>query len=162
MSTWRTLITRTQPPVSPFQVVSGALGAGIIIAGLGLLATLTGQPLLAAAFGSSAALIFLVPDSPLARPINVLGGHLSATVIGLAVRFLLPHAWWAIAIAITLSIATMGLLRIAHPPACGTPIVVITAGAGWSYLLLPVLVGAVVLAAAGAAYRAFLARRRTA
>lgn len=162
MSTWRALFTRTQPPISGFQVVSGALAAGIVIAGLGLLATLTGQPLLAAAFGSSAALIFLVPDSPLARPINVLGGHLSAAAIGLAVRSVLPATWWAIALAITLSIAFMGLLRIAHPPACGTPIVVITAGAGWSYLLLPVLVGAVVLAAAGAAYRAFLGRRRTA
>lgn len=162
MSTWRALFTRTQPPVSGFQVVSGALAAGIVIACLGLLSTLTGQPLLAAAFGSSAALIFLVPDSPLARPINVVGGHLSAAAIGLAVRSVLPATWWAIALAIALSIAFMGLLRIAHPPACGTPIVVITAGAGWSYLLLPVLVGAVVLAAAGAAYRAFLARRRTA
>ena len=65
-------------------LVSGLGGAGAIW----LLAALTeslGQLLLIAPFGASCVLLFALPQSPLARPRNVIGGHVISALIGLLV-----------------------------------------------------------------------------
>lgn len=58
-----------------------------------------------------------------------------------------------------LAIAVMQLTRTVHPPAGGDPLVVILAGAGWSFLILPVLAGTVLLVAAAIAYHRLISLR---
>ncbi|MCJ1902493.1 HPP family protein [Paracoccus versutus] len=53
----------------------------------------------------------------------------------------------------------MQLTRTVHPPAGGDPLVVILAGAGWSFLILPVLAGTVLLVAAAIAYHRLISLR---
>lgn len=39
----------------------------------------------------------------------------------------------------------MAFLGVIHPPAGANPIIIILGGYGWSYLLTPVLIGAVII-----------------
>ncbi len=56
-------------------------------------------------------------------------------------------------------IAVMQLTRTVHPPAGGDPLVVILAGAGWSFLGVPILAGTVTLVAAAIAYHRLISMR---
>ena len=107
-----------------------------IVGGIGVVSH---EPLLIAPFGASCVLLFAVPRSPLAQPMNVMGGHLVASVLGLALHMVLPSEWWAIALAVGVSISVMAALRIIHPPAGADPVVIFLSDPGWSFCL--VLVG---------------------
>lgn len=128
----------------PTVIVAGAAGV-FTIGVLGLLDAFTALPVIIAGFGSSCVLVFTLPDSPLSQPANVIGGHLTSALSGLLVSAVLPVSWWSMAIAVGLAISSMAALRITHPPAGGNPIAVMLAGAGWSYLLTPILLGAVIV-----------------
>ncbi|MCK0197715.1 HPP family protein [Ancylobacter sp. 6x-1] len=117
--------------------------------------------LLIAPFGATCVLVFALPDSPLAQPRNVIGGHLISSAVGLSVLALLGPGPLALALGVGLAIGAMVLTRTLHPPAGADPIVVILAGASWPFLLAPVLVGTVFLVLLSRAYRAVW-RRRTA
>jgi CBS-domain-containing membrane protein len=103
--------------------------------------------------------VFALPDSPLARPRNVIGGHAISTLTGLIVYHTSGNHIWSLAIAVALSIYLMQLTDTLHPPAGADPIVVIVAGAGWSFLFAPVIAGAVILVGIAAGYRQLLKRR---
>jgi CBS-domain-containing membrane protein len=107
--------------------------------------------LLIAPFGASCVLVFAIPQSPLAQPRNVIGGHLISTAAGLSVFGLLGQTPLALALGVGLAIAAMLLTGTVHPPAGADPIVVILASASWPFLFMPVLVGTIciVLLAAG-------------
>ena len=53
----------------------------------------------------------------------------------------------------------MQLTGTLHPPAGADPLVVIAAGAGWSFLALPVLVGAIALVAIAYCYHRAVSKR---
>lgn len=147
----------------------GLIEAGI--AGLGgfitilMLAELTahlGALLLIAPFGASCVLVFALPQSPLAQPRNVIGGHVVSTCVGLAVAALLGPTPVAFALGVGLAITAMSLTRTLHPPAGADPIVVIAAGASWPFLFTPVLAGAVLIVVLAFVYRrlTLFSRRR--
>lgn len=117
------------------------IGIGIIA----LLSKVTSMPWLMAPFGASCVLLFAAPASPLAQPINVVAGHLTATAVGLLFLAVFPDAWWSMSASVGVSIALMVALRITHPPAGADPIVVFWSQPGWDYLAFPVLVGSVIL-----------------
>ncbi|MCP5366988.1 MAG: HPP family protein [Hyphomicrobiales bacterium] len=119
---------------------------------VGWLGQASGVPFLIAPFGASCVLLFAVPGSPLAQPANVIGGHVLATALALALRAVLPPDWWAISLAVGLVIGAMVALRLTHPPAGADPVVVFLADPGWTFLLAPVLAGAVALVAVAALY----------
>lgn len=140
------------------SLLAGLGGCGVIL----LLAELTVRlehALLIAPFGASCVLVFGLPQSPLAHPRNVIGGHLIATATGLAVLALLGATPLAFGASVGLAIAAMLLTGTVHPPAGADPIVVILAGAGWSFLFIPVLAGAVTIVLAGLAFRAIVSAR---
>ncbi len=143
------LITRRQPRPSWRRIALAGLGGAVTIAVVGLLSEWTGQPILAAAFGSTCVLLFTAPEAPFSQPINIVAGHLVSTLLGILVGLVLPASPWSMALAVGLAIATMAALRITHPPAGGDPIVVLMAGASWSYLLVPILVGVVAIVLIG-------------
>ena len=158
------------PRTCPFGVSPSAqtwLGAGI--AGLGgfvaifLLAQLTASlhtALLIAPFGASCVLVFGLPQSSLAQPKNVIGGHLISTAVGLAVLALMGASPLSFGLGVGLAIAIMLLTGTTHPPAGADPIVVMLAKAAWPFLISPVLNGAVAIVLIGLIYHRLVSRRR--
>lgn len=143
-------------------------GVAALISGLGgfvavyLLAQATqslGELLLIAPFGASCVLLFALPQSPLAQPRNVVGGHLISTFVGLTVLTVVGSHPFAMGMAVGLAIMAMQITGTLHPPAGGDPLVVIATGAGWSFLATPVLVGTIALVAIAYGYHRFVSRQ---
>lgn len=132
-----------RPPILRLLLAGG--GGALAIALLALGGAGLDLPLLIAPFGASCVLLFAAPSAPLSQPVNVIGGHVVATAIGLLLHLALPDSWWAQALAVGLAIAAMGLLRVTHPPAGADPLLVFAMGPSVSFLILPVLAGATAL-----------------
>lgn len=101
--------------------------------------------LLMAPFGATCVIVFALPQSPLAQPRSIVGGHLLSTLIGLASLSLFGLHGWSLALAVGAAITCMQLTRTLHPPAGADPLVVMLAGASWSFLVTPVLIGSMLL-----------------
>ena len=141
----KNLLHRQQAKQSlKFNIKSG-IGGVVSIAVIAWLSVLTDSLLLMAPFGASCVLLFSVPNSPLSQPINVIGGHLVSTTIGILLFQFLPSEWWSLGLAVGLSITAMAALRITHPPAGADPLVVFFGAFGWEYLLFPVVTGSILL-----------------
>ncbi|MQT29364.1 HPP family protein [Pseudomonas helleri] len=140
-------LPKSSAPPAPdlrFSLMS-FIGVVIAIGATGWLSLISGTPWLMASFGASCVLAFGVPDSPLAQPRSIIGGHMVSTLIGLVVLHTLGNEWWACALAVGLALVAMQQTRTVHAPAGANPLVVITAGAPWSFLLTPVLAGSLVV-----------------
>lgn len=138
------------PPARPsgWQIVAGLIGGSI---GIGLIALLTRShnlPLLMAPFGATCVLLFAAPDTPLAQPRNVIGGHLVSSLVGLLFLKYVGASPLEMGLAVGLAIALMQATRTLHAPAGADPLVVLMSGkAGWSFLFAPVFASAVILVA---------------
>ncbi|GAA4165281.1 hypothetical protein GCM10023069_16420 [Shinella granuli] len=62
-------------------------------------------------------------------------------------------------LGVGLAIALMQFTDTLHPPAGGNPLVVILAGAGWSFLLLPIAAGTGALVLLAWLYHRFVSKR---
>ncbi len=122
-----------------------ALGAAIAIALTGLLTQWSHYPWQMAPFGASCVLAFGLPESPLAQPRSIVGGHLVASMTGLLVLYFLGDSWWAAALAVSLSLFFMQVTRTVHAPAGADPLVVLSSQAGFGFLLTPVLAGSLII-----------------
>ncbi|WP_417455828.1 HPP family protein [Kordiimonas sp.] len=140
-------IARHQPRVRKRDALLSGIGSLLALMAVGGLSVLSDTPLLMAPFGATCVLLFSVPSSPLSQPINVIGGHVVATIISLVLASFLPPTWWALAIGVGLTITVMGVLRITHPPAGADPIVIMLAAPGIDFLFTPVLLGSLILVA---------------
>ncbi|MEW9701217.1 HPP family protein [Paenibacillus sp. SI8] len=109
-------------------------------------------PLLMAPFGASCVIAFALPQSPLAQPRSLVGGHVLSTLIGLCALSAFGVHAWSLALAVGSAIALMQLTRTLHPPAGADPLLVMLTGAKWSFLFTPVLLGAVLLMLVALAY----------
>lgn len=142
----RRLLHSDAPPAPPMRfVLLSSSGAVIAIAITGWLSVLSGLPWLMAPFGASCVLAFGVPDSPLAQPRAIIGGHLVATAVGLGVGAVLGDGWLSYALGVGLALAAMQITRTVHAPAGANPLIVIAANAPVGYLLSPVLLGSLVI-----------------
>lgn len=133
------------PGRGPACWLKAGLGATIAMGLIGWIGEISHEPLLIAPFGASCVLLFAAPTSPLAQPINVIAGHFVASALALLLHVVLPGEWWAISIAVGASIALMAALRITHPPAGADPVVIFLSDPGWSFLIVPIFTGALVL-----------------
>jgi len=118
----RSFITRHETAVDPVANVKAGLGAVVAISFVGWLATVTGMPLLLAPLGATAAILFGQPSSPLAQPLNVMGGYLIGTIVCEVAFFAFPGIWVAAAIAVGVTVVLMRGMRVTHPPAGALPI----------------------------------------
>ncbi len=98
-----------------------------------------------ASFGATCVLAFGVPDSPLAQPRNIIGGHFLSTLLGLIFLHLFGSTWWGMALAVATAIGCMQFTKTVHPPAGADPLIVMTTGASWKFLVTPALAGAIIL-----------------
>ncbi|SMC99942.1 CBS domain-containing membrane protein [Fulvimarina manganoxydans] len=107
-------------------------------------------PLLVAPMGASAVLLFAVPSGPLSQPWSILGGNLSAALIGITCRFVIPDPLLAAAVAVCLSIGAMFLLRCLHPPGGAVAVTTVLAGPvvddlGYMFAFVPIGVNSLLL-----------------
>lgn len=128
------------------SAVQGFIGGTLGILLLILLTKWSGTLWIMAPFGATCVLVFSLPNSPLAQPRNVIGGHLISSLIGLLFINLMGDSALSVSLAVGASIALMQLLRVVHPPAGADPIVIILSAIyGYDFLLTPVLIGSVSL-----------------
>ena len=75
---------------------------------------------LIASFGSSMVLLYGYPESPFAKPKNILFGHLVTSAIGILFYNFIPlPIYISIPLAVGLGVGLMILLDVTHPPAGG-------------------------------------------
>ncbi|AEI39573.1 HPP family protein [Paenibacillus mucilaginosus] len=138
-----------------FTLALQAGGAFLAVFFALLLGGWSGLPLLMAPFGASCVLAFALPDSPLAQPRSIIGGHALSTAIGLLLLHTAGFHPWSAALGVALAIFLMGVTRTLHPPAGADPLLVLLGGASWSFLWAPAVLGALwITAAAWAFHRA--------
>lgn len=128
------------------------LGGVIAISALAGLTTLTASPLLLGSFGATCVLVFGYPDVPFAQPRNIVLGHLLSSLVGLIFLTLCGPHWWAAGLATGTAIAVMMFTRTVHPPAGSNPVIVFLSAPGWSFLLYPTLLGALLITLLAALY----------
>jgi CBS-domain-containing membrane protein len=121
----------------------GALG----IFGMTALADAAGAPYESVPFVTSVVLVMAAPESPQAQPRNIFCGHVLSAAAGVAVGAFAGPSANAAALAVGLAIALMLAGRALHPPAGINAFMAVTQQAGWSFILAPVALGALLLIA---------------
>jgi len=127
--------------------IAGAVGGAIAIAAMEELSTRAAFPLLFVPFATSIVMVMGSPDIDAAQPRALIGGHLVASLAGLAVVKIIGPGPLAAAFAVGLAMLAMQLTRSFHPPAGIDPLVIVLNDMPWSFLLVPVAAGACLLAA---------------
>ena len=123
----------TSPGLARLAASASAAGAVVLLAALGFRSF--SLPLLLASIGGSAVIVFGMPDSRMARPRSLYGGH----AIGIAAGFLavlLGRSDYAVAAAVALALIAMLLTDSVHSSAGADPIIVANAGAGPEFVLV--------------------------
>ncbi len=136
-----------------------AFGALIFISFLAFLdMSFEGMIWLIPPFGASMVLVMAVHESPLAKPKNILLGHILSALSGVIILYLIGDNFLALGIAVALAVFVMILTDTIHPPAGANPIIVILTGQGVSFVLFPVAVGAFMLVIFAYLYNKLLKR----
>ncbi|BDD03338.1 HPP family protein [Aureibacter tunicatorum] len=140
--------TEKSPNPLSFNIsLFSGIGGFIAIATVAFITANSNIPLIMAPFGATCVLAFGVPDSPLAQPRNIIGGHLISTLIGLICLYLFGNEWYSLAIGVGAAIAIMQLSGTTHPPAGADPLLVIMGGCTWEFIINPVFSGAIIITA---------------
>jgi CBS-domain-containing membrane protein len=132
------------------NVLAGAvagLGAAAAIGAMEWLSRTSHYPLVIIPFATSIVLVIGSPDAEPAQPRALIGGHVVATLVGLAMLWLTGPQAWAAAAAVGLAVVAMYVTGTFHPPAGINPLLVVSNNLPWSFLFAPVLVGTLLLTA---------------
>ena len=105
------------------DILRAAVGAGLGILIVTLIVaaqprSLEAQVYLVSSFASTAVLLFVLPNSPLAQPWSALVGMMVSAAVPVAVLAWVPPPW-ADGLAVAGAIIAMMALRALHPPAAG-------------------------------------------
>jgi len=148
-----------QPPVTWQERIRAVLGGFIGLMLVLTIAKYLGETVgidewLMASLGASALLVFALPQSPLAQPWAVIGGNTLSALVGITCAHftILPIAI-ALALAASLSILGMFILRCLHPPAAAVALIAVLGHVlHFRYAFFPVMVDSILLIVAGAVY----------
>jgi CBS-domain-containing membrane protein len=160
---WREAAKKASGKVDPRSATEGlvaGLGVAIAIGAMEWLSLASHYPLAIIPFATSIALVIGSPDAEPAQPRALVGGHVVATLVGLAMLKLTGPSAWAAAVAVGLAILAMYLAGTFHPPAGIDPLLVVANNLPWSFLFAPVLAGALLLTAFAYLWHRWLRRRR--
>jgi CBS-domain-containing membrane protein len=113
-------------------------------------------------FGASAVLVYSAPAAPFSQPRNVIGGHVFSALVGVAIFAIFGLVtWWTLALANGLAILLMVSTKTVHPPAGATAFLPLLTGiSDFTWILLPVLSGAVIIVIVGLLYNNIWVKRR--
>ena len=152
---WRAVRGAPQAQSTPLpDLLRAWVGCGLAMLALAALEkalqTTGNLPLLMGSLGASAVLLFGAPQSPLAQPRNVIGGHVLSALAGVTAFQLLGGDMLAAGGAVSGALALMHLTRTFHPPGGATALMAVIGGEGiqslgYAYALLPCGVGAVLI-----------------
>jgi CBS domain-containing membrane protein len=118
---------------------------GCSIGFLAFLADKEQIPLLIAPFGATAAMIYGVPNSQMAKIKNMLCGHLFSAAIGIFCYKFFGGSWYSVTLGLSLAVIFMLITNTMHPPGGATAVLCIISRADFSFLLLPLGLGLLVL-----------------
>jgi CBS-domain-containing membrane protein len=127
-------------------ILAGAAGGVIAIGSMEAFSIERAFPLFAIPFATSIVTVLGSHKAGPAQPRALVGGHLVSTLVGLLVVKLCGPAPWAAAVAVGLAMVAMHLTGTFHPPAGIDPLVVVVNNMSWSFLIVPVGIGALLLA----------------
>jgi CBS-domain-containing membrane protein len=139
-------------------ILAGATGGAVAIGIMEVFSITAAFPLVVIPFATSIVVVLGSPKAEPAQPRALIGGHLISTLVGLAIVKICGPAPWAAAVAVGLAMVAMHLTGTFHPPAGIDPLVVVVNGMSWSFLIVPVGVGAVLLALFAFAWHNLVAR----
>jgi CBS-domain-containing membrane protein len=139
-------------------ILAGAAGGAIAIASMEAFSITTAFPLVAVPFATSIVTVLGSPSAAPAQPRALIGDHLISTLVGRVLLKLCGPAPWAAALAVGLAMVAMHLTGTFHPPAGIDPLVVVSNNMPWSFLIVPVGVGALLLALFAFAWHNLVAR----
>ena len=131
-----------------------ATGAIIAIAAMELLASLAREPLARVPFVTSVVLVMALPASEAARTRAILGGHLLSSLAGWFILTFAGQAESASALAVGLATFVMIATKTLHPPAGIDAFLITSQGLPASWIVSPVLTGALLLAVYAAVWTA--------
>lgn len=127
------------------KTLIAGLGGLLAILMISLLGFVLKNPILIAPFGASCVILFGLPESPLAKPKNLILGHFISSLVGLIMLNLFGNSYIVISIAVGIAIFMMILTNTTHPPAGADPILVITTSASWNFLFTNIVIGTLLL-----------------
>ncbi|MEA5368375.1 HPP family protein [Vibrio parahaemolyticus] len=119
-------------------------------------------PLLIASIGASITIIFVIPSSPMGKTWPLVGGHLTAALVGIGLTAAFDDLIVLITLTITCTIIIMIVLKCVHPPGVATALVPVlshTSQPDVYFILDPVLLNVLPLALSGIVYRRWNAIR---
>jgi CBS-domain-containing membrane protein len=125
----------------------GALGAAIAVGGMELGAQFGSTPYALVPFVTSIVLVMGAPEADPAQPRALIGGHLISALAGYPLLLIFGPSPFVGAAGVGLAVIAMHLTRTYHPPAGINPFLIGNDGLGFGFLLAPVAVGAILLAA---------------
>jgi len=136
-----------------------SLGAFVCIGFLAYLnSTIEGAIWLIPPFGASMVLVMAVHESPLAKPKNLILGHILSALSGLIIFYFFGNTFISLGFGVALAIFVMMITNTVHPPAGANPIIVILTGQSLSFVFLPVAVGAIIIVTFAYLYNKLLKR----
>jgi len=141
------------------QALAAGAGGMLCISLLALLQNWQQVALLMAPFGATMVILFVLPDSPLAQPRNIIGGHLLTAAAGLLIQQWLGVDALSLGLATGVGIVLMVMTGTTHPPAGANPLLVMLTRPDISFLLTPVLSGVLLIVLFGVIYHRLLRRR---
>lgn len=126
---------------------------------------LDGAAMLIASMGASAVLLFAVPHGALSQPWPVIAGQTLSALIGVTCAKYIPDTGLAAACAVGLAIGAMHQFKCIHPPGGATALTAVVAGPdvaalGYSFVLCPVLVNALIMVFVAIAFNCCFKWRR--
>lgn len=136
------------------------LGGAIAIGAMEWFSRAAHTPLAIIPFATSIVLVIGSPEAEPAQPRALIGGHIVATLVGIAMLQLTGPQAWAAAAAVGLAIVAMVVTGTFHPPAGINPLLVVSNNLPWTFLFVPVLAGAVLLAAFACLWHRWVRRRQ--
>jgi CBS-domain-containing membrane protein len=135
------------------------LGAALAIGGMEWFSLASHYPLVIIPFATSIVLVIGSPEAEPAQPRALIGGHVVSTLVGLGVLAVTGPHGWAAAAAVGLAVLAMYVTGTFHPPAGINPLLVVSNQLSWSFLLAPVLAGALLLTAFAYLWHRWIRRR---
>ncbi|MFE9610074.1 HPP family protein [Streptomyces sp. NPDC006012] len=116
--------TSAQPRPPRSTVAASAVTTSAGLAVLVAAGTLMHQTVLVPPLAATTAIVTATPDSPLAQPRQVLGGHMLSCLVCFAALALGFHGPWGAVVACGVACALVLVLRAAHPPALATAVMI--------------------------------------
>jgi CBS domain-containing membrane protein len=138
-----------------FEFFIAVIGTFVIVLTAGFFSNLIlmdngSAPIIIASTGASAIVVMGVPNSPVSKPWNIMGGHTVSAIIGVSCYQLIPNELIAVSSSIPLAMIAMHYGRCLHPPGGATAITAVIGGEainnlGYMFVITPIFFNSLIL-----------------